>query len=91
MSEIVLTVDDVDLLELFGEKNAKINLLAKSFPEVTITSRGNIIKLVGDKKFTQKVKGKLELMVKLLKQNHELPTQAVKDLLQGENPFAARI
>lgn len=91
MSEIVLTVDDVDLLELFGEKNAKINLLAKSFPEVTITSRGNTIKLVGDKKHTQKAKGKLELMVKLLKQNHELPAEQVKDLLHGENPFATRL
>jgi phosphate starvation-inducible PhoH-like protein len=91
LSEIVLTVDDVDLLELFGEKNSKINLLAKSFPEVTITSRGNTIKLVGDKKHTQRAKGKLELMVKLLKQNHELPSQQVKDLLHGENPFASRL
>jgi phosphate starvation-inducible PhoH-like protein len=91
LSEIVLTVEDVDLLELFGEKNAKINMLAKAYPEVTITSRGNTIKLTGEKKFTQKAKGKLELMVKILKQNHELPTQMVQDLLHGENPFAARI
>ena len=68
MSEIILTVEGIDPVELYGENNIKLNLLRKAFPEVTITSRGNYLKLDGEKKFTQKAKGKFELMVRLLKE-----------------------
>ncbi len=91
MSEIILTVDGVDPLELFGENNAKLNLLRKAFPEITITSRGNNLKLAGEKKFTQAAKAKFEMMVKLLKEQHTLSTQAVEDLLLGENLWETRL
>ena len=91
MSEIILTVDSVDLVELFGENNVKLNLLRKAFPDVTITSRGSNVKLGGEKKFTQKAKDKLEMMVRLLKEHEELPVQMVEDLLNGANPFETRL
>lgn len=87
LSEIILQIEDVDLLQLYGEKNIKLDLLKAAYPDVTITSRGNNLKLSGDKKETQRVKDKVELMVRLLRTNQELSTQAVEDLLQGENPF----
>lgn len=87
MSEIILTIDSTDPLALFGEKNVKLNLLRESIPEVSITSRGRSIKIIGEKKFTQKAKNKLELMVRLLNEHKELSVQTVKDVLQGDNPF----
>lgn len=87
MSEIILQVDSIDPLALFGEKNVKLNLLRESIPEVSITSRGRNVKIIGEKKFTQKAKAKLELMVRLLVEHKELSVQTVTDLLQGENPF----
>ena len=91
MSEIILTVEGVDPVELFGENNVKLNLLRKAFPDITITSRGNSLKLAGEKKFTQKAKSKFELMVRLLKEHEELPVQMVEDVLNDENPFATRL
>ncbi|MBP6184806.1 MAG: PhoH family protein [Saprospiraceae bacterium] len=91
MSEIILQIEDVDLVQLYGERNVKLDLLKKAFPDVTITSRGNSLKLSGDKKFTQKVKSKIELMIKLLKAEHDLSTQMVEDVIQGENPFESRM
>jgi phosphate starvation-inducible protein PhoH and related proteins len=91
LSEIILTVDSVDLVELYGENNAKLNLLRKAFPDVAITSRGNSIKLTGEKKFTQKAKDKFEMMVRLLQEHEELPMQMVEDLLSGTNPFETRL
>lgn len=88
MSEILLTIDDVDPLELFGQHNVKLNLLKRAFPEVKITSRGNQLKLSGEKPSAQKAKSKLEMMVKLLKENHELSVQMIQDVLSGENPYA---
>lgn len=91
MSEIILTVDGVDLVELYGEHNAKLNLLRKAFPEVVMTSRGSSLKLSGDKKHTQKAKSKFELMVRLLKEHEELPLQMVQDLMAGNNPFESKL
>lgn len=87
MSEIILTVEGVDPVELYGENNVKLNLLQQAFPELTITSRGHSLKLVGEKKSTQKAKSKFEMMVRLLKEREELPLQMVEDLMKGSNPF----
>ena len=91
MSEIILTVEGIDPVELYGENNVKLNLLRKAFPEVNITSRGSNLKLSGEKKYTQKAKSKFELMVRLLKENRELSLQTVEDLLAGVNPFDSRL
>ncbi len=91
MSEIILTIDGVDLVELYGEKNTKLNLLRKAFPDITITSRGNNVKIIGEKKFTQKAKAKLEMMVRMLKEHKELTAHTVEDLLNGENPFQNKL
>ena len=91
MSEIILTVDGVDPVELYGENNAKLNLLRKAFPDVVITSRGSGIKLLGDKKETQEAKAKFEMMVRYLREHLELPVQTVEDLLGGANLFDVRI
>lgn len=91
MSEIILTVEGVDPVELYGENNAKLNLLRKAFPDVTITSRGNNLKITGEKKDTQTAKSKFEMMVRYLREHQELPVQTVEDLLGGENPFDVRI
>lgn len=91
LSEIILTVEDIDPVALLGENNVKLNLLRKAFPEVVITSRGNSLKISGEKKYTQKAKAKFELMVRLLREYQELPVQMVEDLLSGTNPFEARL
>ncbi|MGH1437913.1 MAG: PhoH family protein [Lewinella sp.] len=91
LSEIILQVDGVDPLTLFGQKNRNLTLVRDAIPEVTITSRGSNVKIKGEKKFTQKAKSRIELMVRLLKEHHELTEQTVKDLLKGENPFDTKL
>ena len=91
MSEIILTIEGVDPVALYGEHNAKLKLLKEAFPEVAITARGHNLKLIGEKKFTQKAKSKFELMVRLLKEQKELSVDTVKELLNGANPYETRI
>jgi phosphate starvation-inducible PhoH-like protein len=91
LSEIILTVEGVDLVELYGENNAKLNLLRKAYADATITSRGNSLKISGEKKDTQAAKAKFEMMVRYLREHSELPIQTVEDLMGGENPFEVRI
>ena len=90
MSEIVLTIDGVDPRELYGENNRKLNLLKEAYPEVTITSRGNQIKLSGKKKHTQAAKDKFELMVRLLKEREVLSSDTIEEILKHENPYKNR-
>lgn len=87
MSEIILTIDGVDPLDLYGQNNSKLNLLKKAFPDITITSRGHNLKLTGERKDTQKAKARIESMVNMLKQNIDLTEQSVIDLLEGHNPY----
>ena len=91
MSEIILTIDGIDPVALYGGKNVKLNLIRKAYPEITITSRGNSLKLAGDKKQTQKAKSKFELMVRLLREQHELSVQTVEEVIGGANPFETRL
>ncbi len=91
MSEIILTVDDIDHLELYGENNTKLNLLRKAYPDAVITGRGNSLRISGEKKDAQNAKSRFEMMVRYLREHGELPVQTVEDLLNGANPFETRI
>jgi phosphate starvation-inducible protein PhoH and related proteins len=91
LSEIILTIEGIDPLELFGENNAKLNLFKRFFPDLQISSRGNSLKISGDKKEAQQAKSRFEMMVRLLKDHKELSYQTVEDLLAGNNPYEARI
>jgi phosphate starvation-inducible PhoH-like protein len=86
-SEIVLTIEDLDPLELFGQNNSKLNLFRKAFPEVIVTSRGHQVKLTGKKKDTQTAKEKFELLIRILKDQKILPLQTVEELLNGTRSF----
>ncbi|MBK8954019.1 MAG: PhoH family protein [Saprospiraceae bacterium] len=90
-SEIILTVENLDPVALFGENNSKLNLIRKSYPDTVITSRGSLIKITGKKKDTQAVKEKVETMVKLLRDKKELSFQAVEDLLHGDHPYQHQV
>ncbi len=83
MSEIILTINGVDHVELYGEQNSKLNLIKKAFPDVSIISRGENLKLSGEKKDTQKAKSKVEQLVKVLRKHETLSIQQVKDVLNG--------
>jgi phosphate starvation-inducible protein PhoH and related proteins len=92
LSEIILTIEDVDLLALYGENNAKLNLVRKAFPDVTITSRGAQLKIKGEKTAeTQGVKDLIEKMIRMLKDHKELSSQIVEDMVKGENPHEVRL
>lgn len=91
MSEIILTIDGVDPLELYGYKNSKLNLLKDAYPDLTITSRGNNLKLSGEKNLTQEAKKKVEMMVQFLKENNELSKHTIQDMLGGDNPIEYKL
>ena len=87
-NELVITIENVDLLELFGEGNHKLNMLIAAFPNIKVTQRGSMIWLAGEKADLQRCREKLELMVGAVRTHGKLAQNAVEDLLlNGGNPF----
>ena len=82
-----MSIEGLDALELFGVKDAKLNLIKQAFPEAEISHRGTSLKISGEKKITQKVKKKIETMIKLLKENEELSSNTIKNVLHDFNPY----
>jgi len=80
-----LTVEGVDFRELYGENDAKLNLLRRAFPEISITARGSHLRLLGEKKQTQRAKAKFEAMVRVVREQDELSTQTIHRLLGEEH------
>jgi phosphate starvation-inducible protein PhoH and related proteins len=91
ISEVVLIIDDVDLVIFYGQNEVHLDAVRKAFPDVKITSRGNMLKLNGEKKRVQDVKAKFELMERVLKNYEELSVHNIKDILSGENPFDVKL
>ena len=87
MSEIVLTIGGIDPVELYGQQNAKLNLIKRAFPNVSFNSRGDRLKLSGDKKETQKAKSKIEHLVKIIRKEDSLAIDKLKDVLNGHAAF----
>lgn len=86
-----MKIEGVDPVDLYGEKNSRLNLLKNAFPNLKVTSRGSSLKLVGESKDTQRAKAIVEIMVRLLKERHDLTNQLVEDIINGNNPFDTRI
>jgi len=86
-SEILLTFEHTDPVELFGENHVRFQLLKDAFPAVNLTARGNTLKISGEKKVAQRAKDKVEGMVRLLREHSQLTNQMVEDLLMDRNPF----
>jgi len=78
-------------VDLFGEKNSKLKLLSRAYPELSISSRGSKVKISGKKKMAQQAKAKLELLARILREHEELSLQTVEDVLFGDNPYDNRL
>ena len=50
LSEVVLLIEDLDLVAFYGQNDSNLNALRKAYPDVTITSRGGVVKINGERK-----------------------------------------
>lgn len=91
MSEIIIHLEDINPLDLYGENNAKLNIIKRNYPSVQITSRGNQIKLKGEKKETEAIKNKIEVMIRLIKEKLDVNNQIVEDIMIEDRAADNRI
>ena len=82
-----MSIEGLDALELFGAKDAKLKLVKQAFPHVTISHRGTSLKISGDKKSSQKVKDKIEKMIRVLRDQNELSNNTIENIIHDFNPY----
>ncbi len=61
--EKIVTLENVSLVDFLGTGNENINQVAAAFPKSKIVSRGNELKLIGEKKDVSKLTGLIELLL----------------------------
>lgn len=91
MSDLQLRIQSVELVDLLGENNSKLKILRDAYPDVKISARGNTIRIVGEKAETQEVKGHVETMLRILKEQNELPVNTVKEIAGGGKPWQVQL
>lgn len=91
ISEIDLTFEGINPLEIFGEGDSKLKIIKRVYPDLKIITRGTNIKIEGDTQQAQELKEKFELMIRILKEKQDLTVQTIIDLLNGNNPLANKI
>ena len=91
MSDIQLRIDGLDPVALLGENNAKLRLVREAHPGVTVSTRGDTVRIAGERADAQAVKAKLETMMRILRERRELPVDTVKEILAGGNPWQTQL
>ncbi len=84
MSEKLITLNNIDLVKLFGANNHKLYKIRSLFSEIKIISRGEKLKLIGniDKiKFFEK---KLAAFIMHINQYNSLTINQIERLVEGE-------
>ena len=90
-SEIILNLDGIEPLDLFGINDTKLNVLKNAFPNLIITTRGSQVKLTGLKKDAQSAKSKIEMMMRIISSHGDLTVQAVQELVGGGDPVQGKL
>ena len=89
MSELIITLEDVNPIEFYGANNSNITLLKKAFPRLKVVSRGDKIKIAGNSEDIQRFRQKVSQMIKMTDKKGRLSTAEVESLLFDQPLFEA--
>lgn len=81
MSELIISLEDVNPVEFFGVNNSNLQLLKKSFPDIRIVSRGSKMKVAGAEDALERFRDKLEQLIALSKKHGGITEKNVEDVL----------
>jgi len=81
LSELIISLEEVDPVEFFGVNHSNLILLKKAFPDLKLVSRGNKIKVNGDEDEINRFKEKLDQLVAIAVKEGTLTERQVEEAL----------
>lgn len=83
MTEIPLNLEGISPVEFFGPNNTHLNLIRSQFPDVNISSRGNVLRVSGDEDDVNVLKRKVKAIVRHLNQHKSINIKELEYLMNG--------
>lgn len=85
MSELVIQIDVVNPLEIYGVGDKYLNIIKGLFPKLKIIARGNLIKLIGDKEQTEVFEKRFDLLLLQFDKFGKITEETVNSIM-GKEP-----
>jgi phosphate starvation-inducible PhoH-like protein len=92
LNEKFILLDEINPAELWGTNDTTLKLLKVKYPDLKIVSRGNAVKVTGNKKQIEHFSQKFDFLLTTLKRSGELAEEKVVEILETaeeneEKPF----
>ncbi|MGW8315385.1 MAG: PhoH family protein [Bacteroidales bacterium] len=83
MAEKLIYLEGVDPVDFYGVNNVRFNKFIELFPDLKIVSRGNEIRVSGEKKRLEDFEDKVDLFVRYLRKFQTVTLHTMEELLNG--------
>ena len=91
MNELILELTDINPRDFFGDRNANIDLIKKSFPQLKIVARGNKIKVYGDPPSLEEFEKRFQMLIEHFSRYNKLDENGIERILSsnGKEDYAS--
>ena len=84
MSEKLITLSNIELVKLFGTNNRKLDKMKTLFPQIKIISRGDELKIIGNRNQIKYFEHKLSAFIRHINQYNSLTLSQIERLVEGD-------
>ncbi|MFA8449742.1 MAG: PhoH family protein [Bacteroidales bacterium] len=86
MSERIINIEGVSLLDLYGINDSNLELIRKLFPTIKVVARGNDIKIVGDPELLTKFEERFKLLLVNLEKFGRITDHDITQIMMDDVP-----
>ena len=86
MNEVLIPLEDVNLVTLWGAQNEHFELIKKSFPKLRLVARGNVLKVLGEASEQERFQQVFGKVLQHIEQFQNLHANALEDLVGMKVP-----
>jgi phosphate starvation-inducible protein PhoH and related proteins len=84
LSELIIKIETIDPVEIFGINNQKVNHLKKHFPKLKLIARGDVLKVVGEENLLDEFEDRFKQMIEHYNRYQRLSATDIDGILSGE-------
>ena len=84
MNEIIIDLENIDLVVLFGSNNQKLYKIREFFPELKLVARGNKLKVIGDNDQVLFFEKKFQSFIDHINQYNKLTNSQIERLIMED-------